>query len=266
MAGLGELPADWNPGAALLRLAMQARIVQRPLASASLDQGRWILVRSEVEAHRAEPGWVRVHAGAGEAQSPGAWIAVMAVLRFGPALLHAGTRPAVIGLAALVTALFGMGAGWFGWQTVGFGLLGFAWLLVQMAGLLTQVELSSLLARPDRTNFAGLALWGIDAALVTLCAWRSDFPALAGSSIGIGWFTPVVLLLVLRLLQGALQQRRWLWWLGDRLVFAWLLAGVSAFLPFDAVLQAGVVAALITGLIASGREPARSNAELTTQA
>jgi hypothetical protein len=266
MAGLGELPADWNPGAALLRLAMQARIVQRPLPAASLDQGRWILVRSEAEAHLAEPGWVRVHVGAGEVQSPGAWIAVMAVLRFGPALLHAGTRPSVIGLAALVTALFGIGAGWFGWPTVGFGLLGVAWLLVQTAGLLTQVELSSLLARPDRANFARLALWGIDAALVTLCAWRSNFPALAGSSIGIGWFTPIVLLLVLRLLQAALQPRRWLSWLGDRLVFALLLACVSAFLPFDAVLQASVVAALITGLVASGGDSAPSNPELTTPA
>ena len=265
MAGLGELPADWNPGAALLRLAMQARIAQRPVRAASIDQGRWMLVRSEAEAHRAESGWVRVHIKADVVRSPGASIAMMAVLRFGPALLHAGTRPMVIGLAALATALFGIGAGWFGWSALGFGLLGLAWLIVQIAGLLTQVELSSLLARPGRLNSAGLALWGIDAALVTLCAWRSDLPAMARSPIGIGWFTPIVLLLVLRLAQGALPQRRWLWWLEDRLILAMLLAGACAFLPFDAVLQVGVLIVLITGIVALGRGAARSNAELTTR-
>ncbi len=265
VAGLGDLPADWNPSSALLRLAMQARILQRSLAAALLDEGRWILVRSETEAHRAEPGWVRVHIKAGEVQSLGAWIAAMAVQRFGPTLLHAGTRPEVIGLAALVTALFGIGAGWFGWHTAGFGMIGFAWLLQQGAGLLWHVEVSSLLARPGRKNFAGFAVWGIDAALMTLCAWRSDLPALVQFPLGTGWFTPVVLLLALRLLQEVLPQRRWLMWLGDRLILALLLGGISALLPFDAALQVMVVGVLIAGLATARRDSARSNAELTTQ-
>jgi hypothetical protein len=266
VAGLGELPADWNPGSALLRLATQARIVQRPLSSALLDEARWVLIRNEAEAHRAEPGWVRVHIKAGAMQSPGAWIASMAVQRFGPALLHAGTRPAVIGLAALVTALFGIGAGWFGWHTVGFAMIGLAWLIQQMAGLLGQVELSSLLARPGRMNLGQFALWGLDAALVMLCAWRSDLPSLAQSAFGMGWFTPIVALLSLRLLQNVLQQRRWLWWLGDRLVLALLLACVSAVMPFDATLQVAVVGLLIAGLAAANCDFTRSNSELTTRA
>jgi hypothetical protein len=266
VAGLGELPADWNPGSALLRLAMQARIIQRPLAGALLDQARWSLVRSEAEAYRAEPGWVRAHIKAGEVHSPGAWIASFAVQRFGPALLHAGTRPAVIALGALLTALFGIGAGWFGWDAAGFVLLGFAWLILQIAGLLSRVELSSLLTRPGRPQFAQMALWGIDAALITLCAWRSDLPALAQFPLGLGWFAPLVLLLAMRLMQLVLRPRPWLWWLEDRLVMALLFASVSLLLPFDAALQMSVLSLLIAGLAASARDSARSNAELTTRA
>ncbi len=265
VAGLGELPADWNPGSALLRLAMQARIAQRPLASAVLDSARWVLLRSEAEAYRAEPGWVRAHIKAGEGRSPGAWIASLAVQRFGPALLHAGTRPAVIALAALLTAVFGIGAGWFGWHAAGFVLLGCAWLIQQIAGLLTKVELSSLLARAGRARFAQMALWGIDAALVTLCAWRSDLAGFAQAPPGIAWFAPLVLLLAMRLLQQVLRPRAWLSWLGDRLVTALLLAGASLVLPFDAALQGAVLVLLGTGLAVSARDSARSNAELTTR-
>lgn len=169
----------------------------------------------------------------------------------------------VIMLAALLTALFGIGAGWFGWLTIGFAMLGFAWLLQKIAELLTQVEVSSLLARASRARMAGLASWGIDAALVTLCAWRSDIPTLAHSPLEIGWFTPIALLLAVRLLSAVLRPKPWLRWLGDRLVFALILAVISALLPFDATLRASVLVLMIAGLIASSRDSALPNSELT---
>ena len=264
IAGLGDLPTEWNPASALLRLAMQARVVQRQISAPLVDEGRWLLVRDEAQAHRAEPGWVSLHIKSYDAHTPGRWLASLAVRRFGPALLHAGTRPTVITMASLLTAIFGMGAGWFGWHTIGFAMLGFAWLLHQAAVLLTQVELSSLLVRPGRAPAARLASWGIDAALVTLCAWRSDILSLARSPLEIGWFTPIVLLLAVRLLPAVLRPNPWLWWLSDRLIIALTLAAICALMPFDAALRVSVLVLMVGGLIASSRDSALPNSELTT--
>jgi hypothetical protein len=46
-AGLAELPGDWNPISALLRIAVQAGQRQVMLRQALIDGGRWALVRSD---------------------------------------------------------------------------------------------------------------------------------------------------------------------------------------------------------------------------
>ncbi len=249
VAGLGDLPGDWNPGAALLRIAVQARMIQRELPSVLLDQGRWRLIRDEAEAHRAEPGWVRLHTAGAHLRSPGRWIAASVVRWLGPALLHAGTRPYVIALAAAITALLGGGAGWFGWPSAGFALLSFAWLVQQVAGLLARVERDSLLAWSGRPPLDIAAEWGLDAVFITLCAWRSEIPAVTGVPWGIAWFPPVILFLLLRLLWRLQPGEGWTWWLTDRFVAGAVLAGCSVLLPFDFTLRLLVVSLMVAGLI-----------------
>ena len=249
VAGLGDLPSDWSPGSSLLRLAMQARLIQRELPAVLLDQGRWRLIRDEAEAHRAEPGWVRLHTAGAHLRSPGLWIAASIVRRLGPALLHAGTRPYVIALAAAITALLGVGAGWFGWPGVGFALLALAWLVQQVAGLLARVERDSLLAWSGRAPLDITAEWGLDAMLITVCAWRSEIPAVAGVPWGMAWYAPVVLFLLLRLLWRLQPGEAWTWWLTDRFVAGLLLAGFSVLLPFDFTLRMLVISLMVAGLI-----------------
>ncbi|MFM9935210.1 MAG: hypothetical protein ACKVOL_03305 [Novosphingobium sp.] len=253
VAALGDLPGDWNPASALLRIAVQARVMQRELPAVLLDQGRWRLIRDETEAHRAEPGWVRLHTAGAHLRSPGLWIAANVVRWLGPALLHAGTRPYVIALAAAITALLAAGAGWFGWPGVGFALIALAWLVQQVAGLLARVERDSLLAWSGRAPLDVAAEWGLDAVFIALCAWRSEIPAMAGVPWGIAWFPPVVLFLLLRLL-GRLQTREaWTWWLSDRFVGGVLLATFSVMLPFDFALRALVVSLMVAGLVLARR-------------
>ena len=253
VAGLGELPGDWNPGSALLRIAVQSRVVQRELPSILLDQGRWRLIRDEAEAHHAEPGWVRLHTAGAHLRSPGLWIAASVVRWLGPALLHAGTRPYVIALAAAISALLAVGAGWFGWPSIGFGLLALAWLQQQSAGLLARVERDSLLAWSGRAPLDIAAEWGLDAVFITLCAWRSEIPAVSGVPWGIAWFPPVVLFLLLRLLVRLQSEEAWTWWLTDRFVAGALLASMSVLLPFDFALRALVVSLVVAGLILGRR-------------
>lgn len=260
IAALGDLPGDWNPGSALLRIASQARVVQRELPALLLDQGRWRLIRDEAEAHRAEPGWVRLHTASAEVRSPGSWIAAGIVRLLGPALLHAGTRPYVIALGAVVTALLGTGAGWFGWCAPGFAMLALAWLVHQVAAMLARVERDSLIAWSGGAPLDRLADWILDGMYITLCAWRSEIPAVTGVPWGIAWFPPVVLFLLLRLLQRLQPDEAWSWWLSDRFVIGALLTLSSILLPFNLVLRALVVSLMVAGLFLAGRpdEPVRS--------
>lgn len=253
IAALGDLPGDWNPVSALLRIASQARVVQRELPALLLDQGRWRLIRDEAEAHRAEPGWVRLHTAGAEVRSPGSWLAAGVVRMLGPALLHAGTRPYVIALGAVITSLLGTGAGWFGWCGPGFAMLALAWLVHRVAVLLARVERDSLIAWSGGAPLDRLAEWVLDGMFIALCAWRSEIPAAAGVPWGIAWFPPLVLFLLLRLLIRLQGGEAWIWWLNDRFVIGAALALSSILLPFDFVLRVLVVVLLVAGLILAGR-------------
>ncbi|WP_408591153.1 hypothetical protein [Novosphingobium sp.] len=263
VANLGELPSDWNPVSALLRIAVQGRVPQRRVPPALVEQGRWRLIRNEAEALRAEPEWLQLHTVSNHPRSPGEWLAARSIQLVGPALLHAGTRPYVIGLAALITALLGIGLGWFGWITAGFALLGFAWLQVEVAGLLVRIEQASLLAGSSRIPAAALARYGLDIAIVALAAWRTEIPAVAGVPVGIAWFAAAVLVLLLHLLPRVLPDRAWLWYLKDRFLCAGVLAVTSAVLPFDLMVRSYVLGLVIAALVASPARPDSSNAELT---
>ena len=89
---------------------------------------------------------------------------------------------------------------------------------------------------------------------ITLCAWRSEIPAVTGVPWGIAWFPPVVLFLLLRLLIRLQGDEAWIWWLNDRFVVGTLLALSSVLLPFDFVLRALVVTLMVVGLLLAGRD------------
>jgi hypothetical protein len=55
---LTELPRDCDGFSALQRIALQGGVPQRLLPAVALAEGRWTLVRSEVEAHAAESHWI----------------------------------------------------------------------------------------------------------------------------------------------------------------------------------------------------------------
>lgn len=250
-SGLADLPPEWNVQSAMLRLATQARVTQRSVPTSLLDDGRWSIVRSEDEAHLAERRWLRLHtdiadAGAG---SPGEQIAVAIVRRAGPALLHAGTRPAVLGLAAGVVGLLGGGLGWSGYFAAGFALLGLAWIIERIAALLGRIERDSLLASgvARRSVEAFHAL--IDIGFVVLAASRSDLPSGGTVPWGASAFAPLLLVLVARLLPLALPRRRWPHWLEDRLLVGVGLALASVFLPFDLTVGAVVVGLMVACLV-----------------
>jgi hypothetical protein len=243
-AGLADLPPEWNTQSALLRLAVQGHVPLRSVPSALLDDGRWSILRNEDEAHFAERRWLRLHtrfAGQGPA-TPGERLAIAVVNRFGPAMLHAGTRPALVGLAAGALGLLGGGAGWLGSFAFGFSLLGLAWLFERVASLLGQVESDSLLASGIARRSIAVFHLLIDAGLVTLAGWHSGLPDGPLVPPGASFFAPLLLVGGARLVVLALPRQPWARWLSDRMVVALLLAVFSLFLPFDAAVGLAVVA------------------------
>jgi hypothetical protein len=265
VAGLGDLPSEWNAHAALLRLSVQARLPMRMLPGALLGDGRWVVVHSENEAHAVEPIWLRLHTATAHVRSPGEWIAGQLVHRVGPALLHAGTRPWVVAMGGVVALLLAVGSGWFGWQTAGFGLLALAWIMVRVAALMTRIERESLL---ETGKMAPTGLWfelAIDAAFVVLAIWRSELSKVAGVPFAIGWFPPLVFILLLHFAPNVMPQGRWTWWLRDRLVAGVGFAVASAILPFDFCLRAAVLGLVIWAMVVTPKHPGAANPGLTTR-
>ncbi len=261
VAGLGDLPPEWNTHAALLRLAVQARVPLRMLPEAVLTNAHWQLVRNEDEAHAAEPVWLRLHTASGHVRSPGEWIVARTVHLAGPALLHAGTRPWVVALGGVVALLLAVGSGWFGWRTPGFALLALAWTLARVAQMMADIERRALLENGNRAPTGVWFEWVIDGAFVALAAWRSDLSHSSGGPLGIAWFAPLMLILLLHLLPRVVPAQAMTWWLRDRMVAGIALALCSAVLPFDACLHAAPLALLIWALVVvRGPGP---NADLT---
>ena len=264
VAGLGELPPEWNAHAALLRLAVQGRVPMRLLPEALLADGRWVVVRNEDEAQAVEPVWLRLHTASAHVRSPGEWIAGQLVHRVGPALLHAGTRPWVVAMGGVVALLLAVGSGWFDWPTAGFGLLALAWVLVRVAALMTRIERQSLL---ETRKLPPTGLWfelAIDAAFVVVAIWRSDLARLPGVSFGINWFAPLVFMLLLHFAPRVMPEGRWKWWLRDRLVAGIGFAVVSAVLPFDYCLRAAVLGLLVWAMVVTPKHQGAANPGLTS--
>lgn len=246
VTGLGDLPPEWNPVAALLRLSVQARLPLRAVPQALLDQRRWRLVRTEADAYGAENDWLAQHTAADHVRSPGEWLAVQAVRRIGPALLHARTRPWLVAVAALLLVLLALGAGWWGWSALAFVLLGLGWVMAQAANLLARVERDSLLEASGKVRGGAVIAPLLDAALVATCAWRGQGATTLPAEGA--WFAPVVLVLLLWLLPVVLRNFRWASWLCDRLVLALALTGATLVLPLETALRLIVVVLLATAL------------------
>ncbi|MCA1660786.1 MAG: hypothetical protein LC648_00925 [Novosphingobium sp.] len=259
-AGLAELPEEWNPVSALLRIAVQSSLRQVVLPQALVGSGNWTLIRSDAEAHRLEPQWLRRHTENGGGGGPARWLAARLVEWLGPALLHAGTRPSVLTLGAGALALIALLAAWFGAYPAAFVGLGVAWLTRRGAAILARVHGERAPARPAWFDPEAAFDLALDGAFAAAIAWRFTLAPSAPSAVLHGAFIALTLLGLLRLMAAVFSGRRWKSWLEDRLVLAAALAGASLSVLFDVALMAGVLGVLALGL-AAAHEPRPGAAE-----
>lgn len=237
---LNELPADADPVSSLLRIALQAGVAQRLVPGAVAGSGRWMLIRTEDEAHGAEQRWMDRHTS-GEHRSPGQMLAALGVRRYGPALLHAGSGGRAVALGGFVLLVLAGGAAWFGWAAFALALLVPAWLARQSAGIIESIQNDALGAPVSFWAKGGIFGWLLDAVLVGILACA--VMPLGGEPLWHRLFAPVMLVGLLRLV-GRVEPG-WRGWLGDRSLLALLLCActLGGILPFAVPLLAVILLA-----------------------
>jgi hypothetical protein len=239
---LADLPADCDAASSLQRIALQAGVRQRPIPPTEQNGLFWTLVCSEDDAHALEPLWIRHRTSDGAPLGPSRWLARLAVRGLGPALLHAGSGPPTLVVAAAAAALLALGAGWLELVSLGLGLCAVGWVLRECAALLARIDGEAPTARRRLDGRAALG-WLIDGIIVLLAGWGS---AIADSQLALDRYFPAfILVALLRILSRSLGPRAAAW-LEDRAVLALGLAGAMlAGMGSEAINLAAVALALV---------------------
>ncbi|MET0178972.1 MAG: hypothetical protein ABW194_00630, partial [Novosphingobium sp.] len=187
---------------------------------------------------------------------PSAWLAARLVERLGPAVLHAGTRPVTIAIAALILLLFGLGLAWGGMPTAGFALLGLAWLVRRAASLLARIDRNGLPAARARLKAGTIFNAVLDGSFVLAAMWRFQADPGAGAMPAVAAFVALVPFGLLRLIPQVFAMRRWAPWFEDRLLAAAALAAASVSEVFGLALVAAGLVLLAVALAAAHDGPA----------
>lgn len=242
---LAELPAECDATSALLRIALQAGVRQKPIPQADQTRLFWTLVRSEDEAHALEPLWIRQRTRGEGAPSLARSVALLAVRGFGPALLHAGSGSSMLFVAAMVLSLLGFGSGWLGIAALGLGFAAIGWIVLEAAEMLARIESEQ---DAPRRRLEVRSVYGsvLDVLIVMLTTWGSVWER--GLGLGEGLFPAFVLVALLRILPRLLSDH-WTGWFNDRALLALLMAGAMlAGMAREAVLL-GATALALGGII-----------------
>jgi hypothetical protein len=174
VAQLDPLPEDAEPIAALLRIARQAGVPERPLAERELAEGRWQIVRNPETARASEPAWLRRRLPSVSPYRPTAWLARALGRRFGSRWL--GKRGASAGFPAAAVGFLagGIASAWYGLPALAFAALVPAALAIEAGEAFGLLGRSIFIGNTDRSPlfFALRLIW--DAALVAIGALAID--------------------------------------------------------------------------------------------
>jgi len=99
---LSELPPDIVPPSALLRIAMQANVPERPLSEDLLADGSWTMFGERADPVASERAWVVRHAPITRTFAPTRWLAQLVSRAIAPRALAAPHSVAGVVLATLI--------------------------------------------------------------------------------------------------------------------------------------------------------------------
>lgn len=240
---LTELPADADPVAGLLRIALQSgtRIVSLP--DQVLANHEWGLVLNEQNARAMETVWLDKHVRPASFVAPSLALAdrfaTVLMTRWGDARVNSAGILAVAAGLGLIAVLLG----WFWQPFVGMWVAAAAYFFGRIGASLGMVE---RIGRPASEVSARLAVWllgALDIVLIAVTAMITD-----GSSQMIGTLSVTALLLALRL-GWVLPLRGWKILLADRSLLTMILAVSVYFSQIIVVSQFLVIFCLVAVLL-----------------
>lgn len=218
---LAELPRESDAPAALLRIALQARVPERPLSEGAMEEGSWSIVPHGPAAFAPGENWRRRQLRGAQPHQATRRLA-QAILGRSRALRADPRTVATFYAAAALLLAGGVALAWFGWPATGLALMAPAGLAGMIASLLARIGAGPF-GRPRRSR------WRPD----PLLAGALDVALLAGGALAIqgAWlgrlFPPLVLLIALHM-RSAAERPRALAVLSDRMVLALVLAASAA--------------------------------------
>ncbi|MXO65987.1 hypothetical protein [Altericroceibacterium endophyticum] len=146
---LAHLPDDVDPIAALLRLALQARVPLRELSERPMREDRWRMIDGHADLEAIEPDWLERQIPSGDRFAPSEWIAGRVLRKFGSQALARNLPLSAVYGAASGLLLLSLLASYIGWSSIAFLLLALAALSSELAAMLA-IVMRSAFGRPER--------------------------------------------------------------------------------------------------------------------
>jgi hypothetical protein len=218
---LAELPSDSDAIAALLRIALQARVAEKRMDERVLDQASWALVDADSDPTALQRAWLKRHLELLAGRGVTRWLVGLALRELSIPLLAARRALLALWSGAALTLLAAVGAASYGRGVLAFAFLGLGTLFAEFANGLAHLR-DTPFGRGRGSRIAPLVPPLVDAAMLASAALVID-----GSWLH-RLFPPLVLLAALRAARPA-QWPGMAVLLGDRVVLALLLAVAAAF-------------------------------------
>jgi hypothetical protein len=235
---LADLPPDSEATAALLRIALQARVAEKRLAEKVLDDGSWSMIDSDGDPATRQRAWLKRNLPRAGGASVSRRMVDLVLRELAIALLAVPRALPALWSGAAFALVGAVGAAAYGWGAPAFGLVALGALLADFSTGLAHLR-DAPFGRARRRGVAAVppamvdAAIAVSAALVIDGAWEHRL------------FPPVVLVAVLH----ASRPAQWpgiVALLGDRVAVALLLAAAAAF--GAAELAVMLLAMVIVGL------------------
>lgn len=243
---LEQLGEDADPHAALLRIALQARLPLEQLPASVLGDGRWGLAHGGERAVALCATRARAVARSGALAPPSRRVADWAFVRLAPRLSErAYASAASMALAGLLLCA-GLFAGWSGWTAAAFAALAAAPPLLHLGRLLDRVRRAAF----QRQRLPRWLGWLPDGALLAVGIMALEGP----------WYRQLFLPLVLIVaLQAIARTGCWRALAADRVVGALAIGGAALAGAQEPALMAWALFALAASVAGPGDAGQRSS-------
>ena len=173
---LSDLPADVAPASALVRIAMQANVRERPLPEDLLAEGSWTMFGERADPAASDRAWLARHGSAARPFAPTrglAHLGLRAVAARALAAPHAVGGLVLATLAALAGSILSV---LYGLSVAGFALVAAGALLAQAGAELARLRMAPF-GQGERSAALHAALpWLVDGAIFACSVLAIDGP------------------------------------------------------------------------------------------